>query len=239
MRRLAIMISIIGAVAFVALLAWGLAFGNGTARADDATATPTATPAATATVSPCLLVAPGAPALFEGLVTISGQPAPAGTELTLTSDSVTWGTATVAAATAGPFAGSANYYNVTISFMPRLEPPCQPPATLTVSCDATGGTDATFENVYGGAMGTQNIDCVGGTPPATATPTPAATATPAATGTPAPTASATPTPTPGVLPPTGMGGMSGDGGFMWWPLALAAAALTSVVGLFTARWARR
>jgi hypothetical protein len=36
-----------------------------------------------------------------------------------------------------------------------------------------------------------------------------------------------------------MGGMGGDGGFMWWPLALAAAALTSVAGLFTARWARR
>jgi len=45
--------------------------------------------------------------------------------------------------------------------------------------------------------------------------------------------------TPTVLPPTGMGGMSGDGGFMWWPLALAAAALTSVAGLLTARWARR
>jgi hypothetical protein len=36
-----------------------------------------------------------------------------------------------------------------------------------------------------------------------------------------------------------MGGGTSGGGFIWWPLALAAAAMTSVAGLFTTRWARR
>jgi len=35
MRRLAIAVSIIGAVAFAALLAWGLTFGSGVVQADD------------------------------------------------------------------------------------------------------------------------------------------------------------------------------------------------------------
>jgi hypothetical protein len=36
-----------------------------------------------------------------------------------------------------------------------------------------------------------------------------------------------------------MGSPSEGGGFLWWPLALAAAALTCVAGLYTARTARR
>jgi hypothetical protein len=36
-----------------------------------------------------------------------------------------------------------------------------------------------------------------------------------------------------------MGSPSDGGGFLWWPLALAAAALASAAGLFTARTARR
>jgi hypothetical protein len=36
-----------------------------------------------------------------------------------------------------------------------------------------------------------------------------------------------------------MGSTGEGGGFLWWPLALAAAALTCVAGLYTARTARR
>jgi len=36
-----------------------------------------------------------------------------------------------------------------------------------------------------------------------------------------------------------MGSGGEGGGFLWWPLALAAAALTAVAGLYTARRAAR
>ena len=45
--------------------------------------------------------------------------------------------------------------------------------------------------------------------------------------------------TPTVPPPTGAGSGGEGGGFLWWPLALAAAALTAVAGLYTARRATR
>jgi hypothetical protein len=60
----------------------------------------------------------------------------------------------------------------------------------------------------------------------TTTVTVTTTATPAVTATPA-------------KPPVTGGGPGGGDGFQWWPLALAAAALTAVAGLYTARRATR
>jgi hypothetical protein len=226
MRRLAITISIIGAAAFVALLAWGLTFGSGTAQANDESPTPTPTveatetPTATPAELPCT---PPFPGTFHGTVTIDGAPAPDGVTITALIDGTAWGTATTSDGT----------YTVTIPEPVPQYPPCFPgvPATTVVSfqCDSVSAAETAIYNPSAGVVDA-NLTCG---PLAT----PVATATPEATAT--PVATATPTATPEVLPPTGMGGMSGDGGFMWWPLALAAAALTSVAGLLTARWARR
>ncbi len=222
MRKTGIMISVLGMAAFAALLAWGVMPSGDTVtvRAEE---------------NPCLGVAPGPPATYEGLVTINGQPAAAGTELTFSSDSVTWGSTTVATTDQGPFAGSPNWYAVTINFLPRQAIPCTPPSSITVTCD--GATDAQFQVAGAGAFGSQAIECTGAAP---ATATPAATTTAAATVTATPAAATVTVTATAVAPPiTGAGGTSGDSSLLWWPLALAAAALTSVAGLATARWARR
>ena len=237
MRRLAIMTSIIGAVAFVALLAWGLTLGSSTVKADETTptatatatataaATETATVTATATAAP-LPCTPPFPGTFGGTVTIDGVPAPDGTTISAMIGETVWGTTTTSGGT----------YGVTIPEPVPQYPPCFPGigGTTEVSfrCDSV---DATNTGIYNPSAGLVDLNLICG--PAAATPTPQVTPTVVVTATPKATPS--PIPTPTVLPPTGMGGMSGDGGFMWWPLALAAAALTSVAGLFTARWARR
>jgi len=213
MRRLAIMTSIVGAVAFAALLAWGLTFGSGTVQADDETPTATPTEEATETATP-EFCGPVFPTTFAGTVTIDGAPAPDGTTISaIGSDAVTWATTTT----------SGGSYSMDVPATMPVTEPCFPGGTISFTCD---GASATETGSATGGLKDLNLTCgpVG-------EPTP--------TVEPSPTVEPTPTATPTVVPPTGMGGMSGDGGFMWWPLALAAAALTSVAGLFTARWARR
>jgi len=231
MRRLAITISLIGAVAFAALLAWGLTFGSGTVQADDETptatveatetataeATETATAEATETATP-EFCGPVFPTTFAGTVTVDGAPAPDGTTITaLDSDGVSWATATT----------SGGSYNMDVPATMPVSEPCFPGGTISFTCD---GASAAETGSATGGLKDLNLTCG-----PIASPTPTATVTPEAT----PTVEPTPTVTPTVAPPTGVGSMGGDGGFMWWPLALAAAALTSVAGLFTARWARR
>jgi hypothetical protein len=222
MRRLAIMTSIIGAVAFAALLAWGLTFGSGAVLADDETPTaeaetPTAeadeTPTAEATAEFC---GPVFPTTFAGTVTVDGVPAPDGTTISaIGSDSVTWATATT----------SGGSYSMDVPETMPVTEPCFPGGTISFTCD---GASAAETGSATGGLKDLNLTCG-----------PIASPTPQVTPEPTPTVEPTPEATPTAAPPTGMGGMSGDGGFMWWPLALAAAALTSVAGLLTARWARR
>ena len=250
MRRLAIIASIIGAVAFAALLAWGLTFGSATVQAndleeacgecaaDDCNCEDFATQAdaqacldADAT-DPFGLDADedglacedefaddeeepeycgfAMPTTFAGTVTVDGVPAADGTTISaLDSNEVVWATATT----------SGGSYSMEVPATPPTIPPCFPGGTISFTCDGVSADET-------GQAGMPQLDFD-------------LTCGPLATPEPSPTVEPTPEVTPTVLPPTGMGGMSGDGGFMWWPLALAAAALTSVAGLFTARWARR
>jgi hypothetical protein len=215
MRRLAIITSIIGAAAFAALLAWGLTFGSGTVQADDETPTATPTEEATATPEFC---GPVFPTTFAGTVSVDGSPAADGTTISAVgSDGVTWATATT----------SGGSYSMDVPATMPVTEPCFPGGTISFQCD---GASATETGSATGGLKDLNLTCGAIAPPS---PTVEVTPTPTAT------VEVTPTPTATALPPTGMGGFGGDGGFMWWPLALAAAALTSVAGLFTARWARR
>jgi hypothetical protein len=217
MRRLAIITSIIGAAAFAALLAWGLTFGSGTVQADDETPTVTATVEATETATP-EFCGPVFPTTFAGTVAVGGAPAADGTTISaIGSDGVTWATATTAGGT----------YSMDVPATMPVTEPCFPGGTISFTCD---GVSAAETGSATGGLKDLNLTCG-----AIAPPSPTVVVTP----TPTVTVVVTPTPTATALPPTGMGGMGGDGGFMWWPLALAAAALTSVAGLFTARWARR
>jgi len=240
MRRLAIMTSIIGAVAFAALLAWGLTFGSGTVKADTPTPTATSTAEATATAPATATVAatatavvtgcdPVIPTTYTGTVMIGGQPAPDGTTVTaVDSTGQQWATDST----------SGGKYVLTVPASMPATPPCFPGGTVSFKCDGTSAAETSAQATGVGAKDL-NLTCGGA---AAASPTPQVTPNPSPTTvpvSPTPKATATAVPTPTVAPPTGMGGMSGDGGFMWWPLALAAAALTSVAGLFTARWARR
>jgi hypothetical protein len=215
--------SIIGAVAFAALLAWGLTFGSAAVLANDETPTPTAeadetpTPEASPEATP-EFCGPVFPTTFAGTVTVDGTPAPDGTTITaLDSDGVSWATTTT----------SGGSYSMDVPETMPVTEPCFPGGTISFTCD---GASATETGSATGGLKDLNLTCG-----PIASPTPTVTVTPE----PTPTVEPTPEATPTVLPPTGMGGMSGDGGFMWWPLALAAAALTSVAGLLTARWARR
>jgi hypothetical protein len=217
MRRLAILTSIIGAAAFAALLAWGLTFGSGTVQADDETPTATPTEEATETATP-EFCGPVFPTTFAGTVSVDGSPAPDGTTISaIGSDGVTWATATT----------SGGSYSMDVPATMPVTEPCFPGGTISFQCD---GVSATETGSATGGLKDLNLTCGAIAPPSP---------TPEVTPTPTPTVEVTPTPTATALPPTGMGGMGGDGGFMWWPLALAAAALTSLAGLFTARWARR
>lgn len=214
MRRLGLVLTVVGAVAFAALLALGLALGSGSVSAqdDEETATATATPEATQEAEFCTPVIPGT---YNGSVTIDGSPAADGVTITASIDGTVWGTTTT----------SGGRYVVDIPQSPPTVEPCFPGAgTVTFACDSTAAAES---DTWSSGLNDLDLTCA-------AAATPEATATPAAT--PEPT---TPTPEPTALPPTGTGGGSSDGGFIWWPLALAAAAMTSVAGLFTARWARR
>jgi len=235
MRRLAIMTSIIGAVAFAALLAWGLTLGSSTVKAQTTTptatetatvvATETATVVATETATATATVQycdPVIPATYTGIASSAGQPVPDGTTIrALDSDGVEWATDDT----------TGGRYVLTVPATMPVSGTCYPGGTISFTCNDVPAAETSADATGAGA---KDLPLTCG---ALASPTPQVTPTVVVTATPGVTP--TPIPTPTVLPPTGMGGMSGDGGFMWWPLALAAAALTSVAGLFTTRWARR
>jgi hypothetical protein len=216
MRKAGIVLTMLGVSAFAALLVWGLSFS--TAQADDetetatatATAEATATPEGTATPQTCAPVIPGT---YNGTVTVNGAPAPDGTTITAAIGGVTWATDTTS--------GGRYVFDVPAS-LPTQEP-CFSGGDIAFACD---GVAATETATWNSGLHDLNLTCGAA---ATATPTvapPTATVTVAPTGTP-------------VAPPPLGAGSSGDGGFMWWPLALAAAALTAVAGLYTARRATR
>ena len=230
MRRLAIMTSIIGAVAFTALLAWGLTLGSGTVKAqtptptatETATVTATVTATAEATETPVTYCDPVIPTTYTGIASSAGQPVPDGTIIkALDSDGLGWGTDDT----------TGGRYVLTVPPTMPVSPPCYPGGTISFTCD---GASAAEDSSQATGVGAKDLNLTCG---ALVTPTPQV--TPTVVVTPTPGVTPTPIPTPTVLPPTGIGSMGGDGGFMWWPLALAAAALTSVAGLFTARWSRR
>ncbi|KPK47318.1 MAG: hypothetical protein AMJ77_03530 [Dehalococcoidia bacterium SM23_28_2] len=156
-----------------------------------------------------------------GAVTIDGSPAVAGTTITVSKGGEVFGQAVTEVA--GQYV-----VDVTNNRVGETDPPCFTDIleALTITCDSAVATQELTS-----LTGPTDLDltCVSAEAPS---PTPVPTPTVVV---PTPTPAVTPT----VLPPTGMGGTSGDGGAMWWPLALAAAALTSVAGLLTARWARR
>jgi hypothetical protein len=156
---------------------------------------------------------------------IGGQPAPDGSTITaVDSTGQQWATDSA----------SGGRYVLTVPATMPASPPCFPGGTISFKCDSASAAETSAQATGVGAKDL-NLTCGA----VAASPTPAVTPKPSPTVAVTPTPKPSPTPTPTVLPPTGMGGMSGDGGSMWWPLALAAAALTSVAGLFTARWARR
>jgi hypothetical protein len=162
----------------------------------------------------------GIPTTFNGTVTVDGAPAPDGTVITvLDEDGVPW----------GEVATSGGRYVVDAPESLPTQAPCFPfNGTMSftaddVACAETG--DAT------GGLKDLPLTCGA---VATATPTVVP-----PTATVVVTATATPQPSPTALPPTGMGSSSEGGGFLWWPLALAAAALAAVAGLYTARRATR
>ena len=223
MRKTGIALTVIGAAAFAALLAWGFAFN--TAQADE-TATPTATPAATGTPAPqpCLPVPVGT---LSGAVTIDGVPAPAGTIIRVTKGGEIFGEETTIKV--GEYA-----VNVLTKRITDVYPPCYTDIleALTITCDSATATQHPTSVPSG--ISTLDLTCTGGA----ATPTPAATASPTVTTTATVTTTPAVTATPAKPPVTG-GGPGGGDGFQWWPLALAAAALTAVAGLYTARRATR
>ena len=218
MRKAGIALTILGVSAFAALLVMGLGFG--TAQAQDGTATATATataeatatPEGTATPSPC---APEIPTTFAGVVTLNGTPAPDGTVVdALDSDGLLWGTDTT----------SGGRYVIDVPDHLPPAPPCFPGGTISftandVACSETGEATSNPQLDF-------NLTCGAAATPTVAPPTVTVTVTVVPTGTP-------------VVPPVVGRGSAGEGGFLWWPLALAAAALTAVAGLYTARRATR
>ena len=216
MRKAGIVLTILGVSVFAALMVWGLSFS--TAQADDATATPeatatveaTATPEGTATPQTCAPVIPGT---YNGTVTVNGVPAPDGTTITATIGGVAWATDTTS--------GGRYVFDVPAS-LPTQEP-CFSGGDITFTCDSAAATETATWN---SGLHDLNLTC-------------GAAATPTVTVAPPPvTVTVVPTGTPIVPPPTGAGSGS-EGGFLWWPLALAAAAVTAVAGLYTARRATR
>jgi hypothetical protein len=193
-----------------------MGLGFGTAQAQDGTATPTATPEATATpegTATPQTCAPVIPGTYNGTVTVNGVPAPDGTTVTASIGGVAWATDTTS--------GGRYVFDVPAT-LPTTEP-CFSGGEVSFTCDSAAATEtATWNsglhdlNLTCGAASTATVP-----PPVTVT----VTVVP-------------PTATPVAPPPTGMGA-GGDGGFLWWPLALAAAALIAVAGLYTARRATR
>gem|GEM_PF-1389510 len=185
------------------------------------TGTPTPTPEGT--VAPTVeaeICTPVFPGLYNGRVLKDGSPAAAGWEVTASIDGVEWASAIV----------SGGRYVMDIpNRLPTDD--CFEPGTITFKLD--GMTCEPTQEWASGGPHEVDLNCVS----AEVTPTPTVEPTPTPTVEPTPTVQ--PTPTPTVLPPTGMGGMSGDGSFMWWPLALAAAAITSAAGLGTLVTAKR
>jgi hypothetical protein len=193
-----------------------MGLGFGTAQAQDGTATPTATPEATATpegTATPQTCAPVIPGTYNGTVTVNGVPAPDGTTVTATIGGVAWATDTTS--------GGRYVFDVPAT-LPTTEP-CFSGGEVSFTCDSAAAAETATWN---SGLHDLNLTCGAA---ATATPTVAP---------PTVTVTATPVATPTALPPTGMGS-GGEGGFLWWPLALAAAALTAVAGLYTARRATR
>ena len=214
MRKAGIVLTILGVSAFAALLVMGLGFG--TAQAQDGTATPTATPEATATpegTATPQTCAPVIPGTYNGTVTVNGVPAPDGTTVTATIGGVAWATDTTS--------GGRYVFDVPAT-LPTTEP-CFSGGEISFTCDSAAATETATWN---SGLHDLNLTCGAAATPTVAPPTATVTVT------------VVPTASPVAPPPTGMGS-SGDGGFLWWPLALAAAALTAVAGLYTARRAPR
>jgi len=214
MRKAGIALTVIGAAAFAALLTWGLAFS--TAHAED---TPTPSPTATAAQT-CSPVIPGT---YNGAVTLGAVPAPDGTTIVVKRGGVEWGRTT----TAG------GRYVLDVPKGLQVNPPCfaDTSGPLTFECD---GVTATETPNWASSVQDVNLTCA-----ALTTPTATATVTVTTTATATTTTTVVPTGTPAKPPTTGVGSGGEGGGFLWWPLALAAAALTAVAGLYTARRATR
>jgi hypothetical protein len=195
-----------------------MGLGFGTAQAQDGTATPeptataeaTATPEGTATPQTCAPVIPGT---YNGTVTVNGVPAPDGTTVTASIGGVAWATDTTS--------GGRYVFDVPAT-LPTTEP-CFSGGEVSFTCDSAAATETATWN---SGLHDLNLTCGAA---ATATVPPPVTVT---------VTVVPPTATPVAPPPTGMGA-GGDGGFLWWPLALAAAALTAVAGLYVARRATR
>ena len=216
MRKAGIALTILGVSVFAALLVWGLSFGTASAQdtpTPTATAEATETPEATATPQTCAPVIPGT---YNGTVTVNGVPAPDGTTITATIGGVAWATDTTS--------GGRYVFDIPAT-LPTTEP-CFSGGDVTFACDAVAATETATWN---SGLHDLNLTCG-----AAATPTVAPTESPTVTVTVVPTATGTP-----VVPPVVGRGSAGEGGFLWWPLALAAAALTAVAGLYTARRATR
>jgi hypothetical protein len=215
MRKAGIVLTVLGVSAFAALLVWGLSFS--TAQAQDGTATATATaeatatPEGTATPQTCAPVIPGT---YNGTVTVNGAPAADGTTITASIGSVAWATDTTS--------GGRYVFDVPAS-LPTQEP-CFSGGEITFTCDTATATETATWN---SGLHDLNLTC-GSAATATVTVAP-----------PPVTVTTVPTGTPVAPPIVGSGSGSDGGGFLWWPLALAAAALTAVAGLYTARRATR
>ncbi len=215
MRKAGIVLTILGVSAFAALLVLGLGFG--TAQAQDGTATPTATPEATATpegTATPQTCAPVIPGTYNGTVTVNGVPAPDGTTVTASIGGVAWATDTTS--------GGRYVFDVPAT-LPTTEP-CFSGGEIAFTCDSAAAAETATWN---SGLHDLNLTCGAAATPTVAPPTATVTVT-----------VVPPTASPVAPPPTGMGS-GGDGGFLWWPLALAAAALTAVAGLYTARRATR
>ena len=215
MRKAGIVLTILGVSAFAALLVMG--FGFGTAQAQDGTETPTATPEATATpegTATPQTCAPVIPGTYNGTVTVNGVPAPDGTTVTASIGGVAWATDTTS--------GGRYVFDIPTT-LPTTEP-CFSGGEVSFTCDSAAAAESATWN---SGLHDLNLTCGA-----------AATATVVPTSAPTETATVAPTATPVAPPPTGMGA-GGDGGFLWWPLALAAAGITAVAGLYTARRATR
>lgn len=159
---------------------------------------------------------PQPPHRFHGTVTLNGQPAPAGTQVSASVGGTVCATTTT----------DANAQYVLEVGQPNQPAACLGPG-LTVTFTVAGVPAAQTATTVSGNIDALNLTAQAATP--TPTPPPA---TPTPTPTPPP-ATPTPTPTPTVRPPvTGNAGISGDGSGsnlgLW--LMAAGAGMLIVVG---------